>query len=429
MVTYPEITFSTVVFSPDQIRSVEVIEEFHPLSITVPINQLVVELFDPDPETSGFSIIDPSGAYELLEYRTPLTVVEYVDGEPKFIGRYYVDTWENVTENIIKIVCMDEIGLLDTTTYRGGIWLGSGVTVNTLIEDIFSDLSINYEMDPDLGEVVLYGWIPISTHREAIQQIMFAAGGYVLSARQNGYLKFGRIDAVGATTRGVRSGVPNSGQSRLWKKRFRQSQWEGVIPVIPITASEQSVTRKVNLRTRVTGVEVTQHDISPGTASRTLFDGLLGVGTWEIRFSQPMHTLTITGAVIYESGANYAILTVSTAQNVLLEGKVYIDTTSKIGHYTTDPGAVKENIITINEGSLVNSNNGATIAERVFNYYQTRHVQELKLIRPYVYIGTKVELESLYGRYLEGFVEKMTLDLTGGFIGKTTVIGDPMVVT
>ena len=423
MSTHVKIVFASTVFERDMIRSAVLTEEFHPLSLTVPVSYLEVELFSED---ARFSIIDPSGDFTLLQHRQPLTVIAVIDGTETFVGRYYLDTWENLTDNLIKLTCVDELGLLDTLTYRGGIWL-EPITMGALLAQMFTGLNVDYEIDPDLETVPLTGWIPICSYREALQQIAFAAGAYILCARQNGVIKFGRIDATGAVTRGIVCGVPRAGQSRLWKKRFRPSQWGGVEPVYDITHGDQSVDQKISLRPHVTGVELSMHDITVGTAKRKLFEGVLSAGTHEIQFSQPMHTLSVTGdATIVESGANYAILDVASEGTFLLEGLVYNDSITKIGVYAPVGEGVKKNILTISEASLVNSSNGPAIAQRVFDYYQKRHQQEVKLIRPRAFIGSEVLVETLYGRKISGMIEKMVTDLAGGYVGKTTIVGTPV---
>lgn len=424
MPTYPVLSFSTTTFDKEDVRRASVTEEFNPLSITIPISILEVELFTED---ATFSIIDPSGDFSLLQHRTPLTLYENIDGTNYFIGRYFVDRWDNISDNLISLRCMDEMGLLDTITCRGGMW-STPTTVGSIISAWMTEVSISYDIDPDLSDELVKGWIPVCSYREAIQQLMFAAGGYVLCARQNGTIKFGVIDASGAITKGIVCGVPRTGQTRVWKKRWRISQWSGVMPTYTVTDSEQTLPR-VNLRTQVTGVEVSMHDIVLGESVRQLFNGTLTGGEYyEIRFSQPMHSLTISGASFSSYGANYAIIYVETTGTVVLDGKVYIDTVSKAGVYMSNPDGVKENVLTIPDGSMINSSNGPEIAQRVYDYYQTRHVQESKLIRPMVYIGNEVIIDTLYGRQINGIIEKMELDLSGGFSGYTTVVGNPVAI-
>jgi hypothetical protein len=166
------------------------------------------------------------------------------------------------------------------------------------------------------------------------------------------------------------------------------------------------------------------HDIIEGTGFRTLFKGTLAEGEHEINFSQPMHDLSVTGATITESGANYAMLDVDSEGTVELTGQVYIDTVTVYGVYMSVASGVKENILQITDASLVNSNNGATVAQRIYDYYQQRYVIKPKLYAPSVEPGRSVSVDTVYGQKISGVVEKMEVDLAGGFIAKTTVVGE-----
>ncbi len=454
MPTYPKIIFGDVVIERDAIQSATVTEEFSPLSITLPIGRLDVQLYSDD---TDFAIVNPSGKFASLVHRQPVAVYEMVDSRQVYIGQYYLEDWDNPSDNVIKLSFMDEIGLIDGLTYKGGIWL-TPITVGDLLKEIFTGLGTQYECDPDLAAVELTGWIPICTYREAIQQVAFAAGAYVLAARQQGYIKFGKLEpaiskkrglscgvpAVGrsraylnrwrqtewytfassnAVTRGIMCGVPAVGQTRVYKKRWRESQWDKLEPVITIPASEQGITRGLGLRPQVTGVEVTFHDIVAGSGENNLYEGELAAGVREITFGQPMHTLSVTGATITKSGANYATLLVESTGAVSLSGKVYEDTETVHGIYMSLPVSVKENILKVTDATLVNSTNGAMLAKRIYDYYQQRYVQNLKLFSPTIKPGGSVILDTLYGRSLKGVVEKMNCDLSGGFIVQTEVVG------
>jgi hypothetical protein len=209
----------------------------------------------------------------------------------------------------------------------------------------------------------------------------------------------------------------------VWQKRWRQAQWEGVEAKITIPLSEQAIGVPVDLRAQVTGVEVVMHDIVIGEGTKKLFEGTLDVGEYEIEFNQPMHSLTITGATITESGANYAKLNVVTAGEVTLSGSVYVDTTSTYSIYLPEADIMKPNVLKIEDASLVNSANGRVIAQRVFDYYQERHVITPKLFAPSVHIGSPVLVDALYNQRIDGIVEKMDVDLANGFTAVTTIIG------
>ena len=101
MATSVSITLAGITFGSDAIRDASVIEELNPFSVQVPINRLEVTLYSED---AAFSILNPSGGYQVLQYRTPVTVTEAVDGKQIYIGQYYLDKWENISDTLIKLV-------------------------------------------------------------------------------------------------------------------------------------------------------------------------------------------------------------------------------------------------------------------------------------------------------------------------------------
>lgn len=454
--TYPVIVIPEISkFSASDFIEANLVEEFSPLSITLPINTLKFSMYSAD---TDFSIINPAGVFEKLATQQPMTLYEMVDDVQRYLGQYFLDTWENKNEQIKEFTCIDIIGVLDKyDDYMGGMWL-TPVTVGELFSDVLDPIDIDYEIDPDVAAVELTGWLPISTRREALQQIAFAAGAYVLSARRDsiviGKLTQAAIETsgfrtgVGATgqsrvwkmrwrgaqsfvytgsgvvTRGYRSGVPAAGQSRVWGKRWRASQWEGVQPIVDIPATEQGA-RRVTLRPQVTGVEVTAHDIIEGTGSLELLNQALAAGTHVITFQQPVHTLTVTGATITVSGANYAVINVATAGTVTLSGLVYVASDRTYSKYLPAAPGRKDNIIKVEDATLVTSGNGETVLRSIFDYYQQRYEQNMKLFAPSEYsaVGATVDVETLYSNRLFGVIEKMTTNLTGGMIAQTQVVG------
>lgn len=450
----PLIMFGDVTFDQKDIQSFTLTEDFSPFSITVPIGELDLVIHSTNLD---FSIVNPSGVFAPLLAREPVLAYVVVDGKKTLLGQYYLDTWDNPSDDQIHLVFIDNFGLLDSQEFLGGIWL-TPTTVGALLADVFRGLGVGYEVDPDLAAATLTGWIPIGSYREAIQQICFAAGAYAVCARQNGFIKFGRLEpavsktsgircGVGQTgtgrmrqlkwrrtqwfvfatslnvTRGVVSGVANAGQSRIWQKHWRPSQWGQLDPTIFISDEEQLFSRKLTLRQRVTGVEVTQHDIVTGDGSQNLYEGELAVGQHLIRFAQPMHSLSVVGATVTFSGANHALLNVAEAGEVLLSGKVYEDVTSIVGIYDNLPAGTKENIIAVSDASLVNSANGRYVARRLFDYYQERYMQQATLIEPKTKPGGVVIIDTLYGRQLTGVVEHLSIDVAGGYLADAEIIG------
>ncbi len=452
--TYPKIVFGDAEFSGSDFLSARLTEEFSPLSIILPVSELEFSLFSDD---AAFSIINPTGDFEQLATQQPIAAYEVVDGAQVYLGQFYLEDWSNKSENVKSFVCVDILGILDKYTYLGGIWL-TAVTVAELVADVLDPITVGYDIDPDLAAVELTGWLPIMTAREALQQIAFAAGAYVLSARNDsiimgrliqvsmsvagvrtGVTKCGQLrvwgmhwrgsqtttfSSVEYTTIGLNTGVGKTGQSRVWQRKFRPSQWEGIQTTVDIPSSDQAG-RKLTLRTQITGVEVIGHDVIEGTGTLELLNQSMTAGTHEIHFAQPVHDLSITGATITESGANYAVITVATAGTVTLTGLVYVVTDTLYGEYIPGDTDSKENVIKITDATLVNSSNGASICKTVYDYYQQRYKQTMKLFSPAssVHVGATVNLETLYGNTLYGVIERMDTNLFGGNVAQTEVVG------
>jgi hypothetical protein len=97
-------------FTKDEIKSCSLIEQIDPTSITQPYGTCEFTLSGTNPD---FSIIEPVGGYELLKYRAPLYVYENVDADVVFMGKFYLDTWENKSARQVRITAFDAIGLMD----------------------------------------------------------------------------------------------------------------------------------------------------------------------------------------------------------------------------------------------------------------------------------------------------------------------------
>lgn len=452
--TYPLVVVGDEIFTKDNIKEATLVENFNLLSVTLPISEFDMTIYS---TSTNMSIVNPSGPFEDLVSRQLIQVYEVVGTKQILLGHYFVDEWESITEYLMRFRCVDYIGLLDKSTYMGGIWLNP-ISVQELVSDILDESNVLFDVDPDVGAITLKGWIPICTRREALQQVLFAANAFVRAARDS-KLVIGRatftyptdvfkscgsfaagqseirqrgfkrrtsysISADSSTSvKGIRSGVANSGQSYVYQKRWRSTTWSQEIPSITIPASEQGINRSVSLLPEVSGVEITAHDIVEGDTTMKAVDDYLEEGTYEIKFSQPLHSLSISGASIQESGANYAIIDVISAGDVLLKGYVYLNIETVFSRHSLTSKTNKKNVVSVTDACLINKNNVLQVLDNLFNYYQQRYEQSIRLFNFSYGAGTPVTLESYTGRSLRGTIEQMEVDLSGGYLSDARVIG------
>jgi hypothetical protein len=381
-----------VVFEGTDIKSASVVEQVDPISVTLPSNSLEISIYSAN---SQFSMINPAGDYTALQYRQELAIYEYVGTTLTYIGNYYLDEWENPTDKLITFRCVDLVGVLDTIPYNGGMWATGDITVSELLEDMFTAISTPYDLDIDLYDVPVVGWIPVCSYREALQQIAFMAGAYVSCSR--------------------------SGVIQIYKTILASDVWSGEFT---ITKAMKGMEQSLTLKTLVTGVEVTSHNYVENTTVTELYNGTLAAGTHTITFSAPMHDLTITGATISTSGANYATVTVVITGTVVLSGQGYIDTSQVYGIYTTGlDSSVKTNVIKITSANLINSANVIATTQRVYDYHQQRYLQKVKLFAPSSEVGKSAMVDTLYSQKVIGIIEKMDIDMANGFVSNSEITG------
>lgn len=386
------IDYGTLIeLSGADIKAASVVEEVSPIAVELPMNVFEVSLFSAE---ASFSITNPAGDYAGLKTKQPMTVYEDVDGFTSLIGQFYVDDWENPSENEIRFTCIDAVGILDKTPFLGGIWL-TPITASDLLLEIMGDIDMPYELDPNLAAVEIMGWLPISSYREALQQIAFAIGGYVNTARTL---------------------ILQINETELAEDQTSQEY--------TITSAEKGISSPLSLRPLVTAVEVVSHNFIENIEETELFNDTLSAGTYTIKFAEPQHDLGITGASIDESGANYAIITVAAPGVVTLTGQGYTDTQQiyRVENTGLDPD-VRKNVVKITEATLVHTGNAQEITQRVYDYYQGRYLQKTKLFAPSLEVGRSVLVDTLNGSQIQGVTEKMSIDLALGFVSDTEIAG------
>lgn len=372
-----------IYFEGADIKQASIVEEIDMISATVPANALDLRLYSTDPE---FSIVNPTGYYSRLSQRQPLSVYETINNTQIFMGRHYLDEWENASPTEIEFKCTDAIGVLDKIQYRGGLWKYEGIKAQYLVDEIMTAASIPYDLDADLYDVMVIGWIPACSCREALQQVAFAIGAFIDCSRSN---------------------LVKIRPSILLDKTE---------PTIAITSAQKGTSSPLKLKPLVTGVEIISHNYVEGAETVDLYSGTLTENFYDIIFSQPCHTLTITGAEIVSSGVNYARIRVLAAGAVVLTGLNYIDNQQLFTKNSEIVSSALPKIISIESATLVNVYNGQEVADRVYAYYQQRYQQKFRLYA-HETIGTgKVALIDSMGSQIRASVEKMSINLSGGFI-------------
>lgn len=268
-------------FTGRELRSAKVRQSIDPISGEIAINTLDFTL---DSKTNI--------EYSFLK-RQPLTA--YFNGN--LIATTFVTKSSRKAEKVWDIQSEDYISILDNVAFDGGMYIGKNAV--ELINEISTIAKVPFEISDEFATASVTGYIPYTTCREALMQIAFAIMAVVDTSNSEKVKVYSLSDNVSQT-------IP---QERVY---------QGQTP-------EYSDT--------VTSVELTAHAYTPSTESVEVYNANEnGIGDEIlVRFSEPLHGLSITnGTILLDDaqnpriGANFAYI--KALDGCILTGKKYIHT-------------------------------------------------------------------------------------------------------
>lgn len=373
-------------FSEDEIETASVLEEVDISALELSVNTLEFRLRTANDD---FDIFNPKGLYNLLQKKQQLCVEGYVDGGLINFGYFYLDNW-NDDEGETELTAQDAIGIMSNTTFKGNIY--EGVKALNVIDEIMNDAGFGYSVDSRIGDMKISGWLPICTHREALQQVAFALGAYVDTSRGGMVrIRFGADEDV----------IYNIGMDR------------------------KAVGSSATLKEYISGVSITEHSYVLGTTVEELYKGNLYAGDNEITFSEPSVVTAVSGGTLKESGVNYCIVNMTADGEVIVKGKKYTDNTSVITvNADTVAAGEKENIKTVTDATLINNKNSLYVAQMLLNSYQKRIEQNLSFVLNRETVGSNASVEVYKDYFKNAVITKLETDLVNGFVTKAVVIGE-----
>lgn len=287
-------------FFQDELENVEILEEISTKNETLSVNNLSV------------NIINKNDIGILFQRTLPFKVYK----DDTLYGCFFIDTSSsNTKKTFYTINANDYIGLLEYQSHLGGMY--SNILVSTLIDDILGD--IPYEIDSNIANKTVSGYLPIQTKREALRQVVFSVGGMIDTSRRESV---------------VIKSLPTTVSSEIGEDR-----------ILKIKTTELSIT---------TSIELNTHKYKKNDEETELFNDTLN-GITYLTFSTPVHNFVISGGNILNSGTNYATIQ-GYGGEVVLKAKGYddvIETVSKDNSNTasTDLRKVESHEATLNYNS------------------------------------------------------------------------------
>lgn len=312
------------------------IDQFVPI---VSYNLLIQYILTPADQENYNGLISADGYvlcsrynYDIrnIPYGTPVRF--YVDG--KINGLFYCNTVDRQGKNLFKINCTSAVGLMNRQRSTGGIYTGQ--RFDAVAAEIMGD-EYSYEIEPDVAELQVFGWLPYSTRRRNLHQLLVAYGVTITRSDTGGML-FTFLKAVDSKK------IPSS------------RVFNGGSVVYGEPAS------------RVEVIEHGYHYLST-TEYEVLYDTQAEVAENVIvTFDKPIYAPSLTieeggDLTISSSGTNYAVV----SGTGVLKGKPYIHTAKRLA--ADNDEALTEKIVTVEEATLVTMANSENVLARLSAYY------------------------------------------------------------
>jgi hypothetical protein len=419
MITYPKVVLTigatNITFTKGEILSAKLLEEINPLSIELTYNVLE---FTVQSYNSSFSMFS-GNIFSVSSERLPIMAYEVVDDVPTFLGKFYLDSWKNLSDSKFEFRAIDAIGTLASTKgYPGGFW-DTPTTLQAVLDEVLLPKNVVFTVDDAVKDTLIDGWIPPGDYRSALQQICFAAGVMASCARSEHIV-------------------------------ISESPVPFVVYSHKLTAENKLIEQQVELEPLVTKIELVSHNYTQGTELQTIFDKYLEIGSYKIIFDQPYYSIVIDGPgytpvlFTFENGdffvfedddyfeisgeytfnSNSVTLEVQSAGQVTVTGYPWIDSKRSYAFTETVVSAYDvENALVISDATMVNENNAQTILDKIRDFYRRRYKQNVQTIASEITVNEIVISNTLFNKNILASVRKMNTDLAGGYIQKNELVG------
>lgn len=347
----------TIIFSADEIESARLSCESDHSLCTIPVDTMRLEIYDRKDRTL------------LPQENQRIEIIK--DGSLK--ASHYISGSTRMATHKYEISAQSAIGLLNDE-FLGGMYTEKPVT--ELLTEILGEWE--YELDSQFSGMTVSGYLPVSTQRNALQQVAFAIGALV-------------------TTQGSQ-----------------------VIRLIPIPKNAVTGFGKADIflggsvksAPRIARVEVLAHSYSADETEEVLMreEEVSGEDVL-FTFAAPHHSYTITGGTITSSDVNWVKITADGP--VTLSGKIYVHNT--VSHIKRNPAATAKergNYVSVTNATLINYNNVQKALERLYTAKQNRQTVSQDAIISIQKAGDIVSSLTPWGTIVCGYISSLDSILT-----------------
>ena len=325
------------IFKGDELRSVAMLQEINPISQSISIN------------TCDFTIVSTKNIEYSFAAKQPISI--YHNG--KLRATNFVDLAVRQSKNVWNVKTEDYIGIADGVPFGGGVY--EKINAIELLNQICEKAKIPVVIEGIAETETLTGYIPYTTCREALMQVLFVLGA-VADTSNSDVLNIYRLDNE------VKQTIP------LERIKVGQKFTENST-VTSVTVTAYTYAKKEEL-TESDAVFVYEAATS-GTGEDIL-----------VKFNEPLYNIYWSSGhgSVKEYGANYAILTAND-EDFKMWGFPYDVTT--VEHEQKNPLVVRtdiEKVYSVTNATLVNPDNVSSVIDRLYEWATRPREISMKII-------------------------------------------------
>lgn len=372
------------------VKDGSLVEECQLIQDKIAINKLTFKLID---ENDDFNLGNIKGKHQVLQAGQQALAYEQVDGSDILLGKFFLQSYKT-DKNVTAITCTDYKGRLDEYNFKDGK-VYNGELAGDVIDSIMQAAGgIEYTVTDEVRKCRVYGWLKIQTCRKALREVLFACGAVVDDSRSQS------LD-IYRTNRVITGTIARS-------RKFST-----------VTTSNDYIS----------DVSIKYPEYTLGTEDKQITKGTYEPGTYTIELSSPVDpdSVSINTGQINEVKNNYITFTVTgtEAAEVILTGKQYSKEDITVTASVDKVEAGKSRATKSFTCTILNAQQAEKRATEILDYYNLT----LGIKAKYVSDGERPSQWALvenadkaYGNYVAG-IEKLTTDLTGGFLSTAQLRG------
>lgn len=411
-------------FNEDNIVSAEIFEETDILSNRISIDTLNFSIHD---DKKNINPLDSKSILNYIKQGQSVTVYEYVNDNvynpnsedekistiqnKKLIGRYFIDSFESKNSTELSFKCIDLIGILEKSQFIASENYYD-VPFKDIVDSIMHEAGIYnneydniyyYEIDEELANKKMFGFLPICSCREALHQLLFGAGAYCYSSREN-----------------------------TFKMSFRKPLSQ--IYIHEISDNFHIDNDSINKDKFISGIKLRHGElicnddkvktISEGTYNRGIHNITIDGYKWNSN-NEPYVEQSNNGEVIPDNMLhNISIRVLNNNSKITVKGRTQDYITSYYQKNLPDSLIETENVVSIENCYFVNerSNNVESIANELLEYYKILGKAKVEIILNNERAGDWVYIKNIYGNLCRGNILNMRIDLANGFIANAELV-------